>query len=315
MSLAIDLPSQCDEPPVSHPIEGLKNYRQVTTPGGRIKPGILFRSDQLYDLSETAVTDLNALGLETIVDLRSHDELETHPNLRIDSVDFDVNLPIGSNPADIEKIMPLEVAAQIRPMWVDGKFEEFDKLLEDHDVDLNQTRINCDQDFATKFDPQVSRFLHLLTDSNDFPLLFHCAGGKDRTGFMAAVTLLTLGYSKEDVVRDYLSTNVYTFVELENWLGKALNRCAQHLVRTPNRSKHRCGSSQTNTARSKPTGETFLASAITKSMRSRRTCWSRTRHLKAAFRPLSQNTNGRLPLSSAICRDALLTGVPADFFA
>ncbi|MCG7521845.1 tyrosine-protein phosphatase [Ruegeria sp. Ofav3-42] len=219
-SLAIELPSQCDELPVSHPIEGLENFRQLTTPDGGIKPGILFRSDQLYDLSEAAVAELNALGLETIVDLRSHDELETHPNSRIDSVDFDVNLPIGSDPADIEKIMPLEVAEQIRPMWFDGKFEEINQLLEDHGVDLRQTRIDRYQDFATKFDPQVSRFLHLLTDSNNFPLLFHCAGGKDRTGFMAAVTLLTLGYSKEDVMPDYLATNVYTFGELEKLVGQ-----------------------------------------------------------------------------------------------
>ncbi len=218
--LDVNLPAQCDELEVSHPIEGLENFRQLTTPDGGIKPGILFRSDQLDELPDAAIAELNEIGIETIVDLRSHDELETHPNSRIDSVDFDVNLPIGSDPADIAKIMPIEIASQIRPMWFEGKFHEIDELLEEHDVNLRQIRIDRYQDFATKFDPQVSRFLHLLTDDNNFPLLFHCAGGKDRTGFMAAVTLLTLGYSEEDVMRDYLTTNVYTYGELEQMVGK-----------------------------------------------------------------------------------------------
>lgn len=39
---------------------------------------------------------------------------------------------------------------------------------------------------------------------HDGPVLFHCTSGKDRTGFQAALTLLALGVSKEDVYRDYL---------------------------------------------------------------------------------------------------------------
>lgn len=219
-SLDIDVPTECETIPVTHPVEGLGNFRQLTTPDNGIKPNLLFRSDQLDELSEDAVSELTAIGIETIVDLRSHEELETHPNTRLDTVSFDVNLPIGSDPADIAKIMPVEVAAQIRPLWFDGKFDEIDQLLDDHNVDLPQVRIDRYRDFATKFDPQVSRFLHLLTDDQNFPLLFHCAGGKDRTGYLAAVTLLTLGYSEQDVMRDYLTTNLYTFDELEQLVGK-----------------------------------------------------------------------------------------------
>lgn len=218
-TLGIELPAACKDVTVFHPIEGLENFRELTTPDAGIKPGVLYRSDQLDDLSEAAISKLNAIGIETIIDLRTPDELETHPNAHIPSVDFDVNLPIGSDPADIAKIMPIEIAAQIRPMWFDGKFDEIDKLLAEHDVDLYQIRIDRYRDFATKFDPQMSRFLHLLTDANNFPLLFHCAGGKDRTGYMAAVTLLTLGYSEEDVLRDYLATNLFTYGELEQMVG------------------------------------------------------------------------------------------------
>lgn len=218
--LDIDLPVECGSVPVAHPVDGLDNFRELTTPDNGIKPGVLYRSDQLFELSDAAVAELNGLNIETIVDLRAQEELDSHPNTHIASVDFTVNLPIGSDPADIAKIMPLEVAAQIRPMWFDGKFEEIDQLLADHDVDLHQTRIDRYQDFATKFDPQVSRFLHLLTNVQNFPLVVHCAGGKDRTGYISAVTMLTLGYSEKDVMRDYLTTNVYTYEELGQLVGK-----------------------------------------------------------------------------------------------
>ena len=50
-----------------------------------------------------------------------------------------------------------------------------------------------------------SLFGHLL--ESDDPLVFHCTAGKDRTGFAAALILLALGVSQEDVMRDYMLTN------------------------------------------------------------------------------------------------------------
>lgn len=217
--LPIALPEACTEISVTHPIEGLHNFRELTTPDAGIRPGVLFRSDQLDELSDADLNYLSELGIETVVDLRAQEELDSHPNKHIPSVDFTANLPIGSDPADIQKIMPLDVAAQIRPLWFEGKFHDIDALLADHDVNLRQTRIDRYEDFATDFNPQVSRFLHMLTNADNFPLVFHCAGGKDRTGFMAAVTMLVLGYSDEDVMRDYLTTNIFTFEDLEQMVG------------------------------------------------------------------------------------------------
>lgn len=51
----------------------------------------------------------------------------------------------------------------------------------------------------------ASLFTHLL--ESDAPLVFHCTAGKDRTGFAAAMILLSLGVSQDDVMRDYMMTN------------------------------------------------------------------------------------------------------------
>lgn len=217
--LPIDMPANCNEITVSRPFEGLHNFRELTNDGG-IRPGLLFRSDQLQEMTDADVAAMSDMGMITIVDLRAHEELEQHPNRQIPSVEMTVNLPIGTDPADVAKIMPVEVAAQIRPMWFEGRFDDINQLLADHNVDIPQVRIDRYEEFARDFTPQVSRYMHLLADEANFPMMFHCAGGKDRTGFVAAVTLLALGYSEKEVMNDYLTTNIYTFEELETLVGQ-----------------------------------------------------------------------------------------------
>ena len=47
--------------------------------------------------------------------------------------------------------------------------------------------------------------IRLMTEQKTF--LFHCHGGKDRTGVLAALILWTLGFTKDEIIRDYLKTN------------------------------------------------------------------------------------------------------------
>jgi protein-tyrosine phosphatase len=51
-------------------------------------------------------------------------------------------------------------------------------------------------------------FAHLLA-ADESPLVFHCTAGKDRTGFAAALILLSLGVAQDEVLHDYLLTNVH----------------------------------------------------------------------------------------------------------
>ena len=48
-----------------------------------------------------------------------------------------------------------------------------------------------------------------LADAKNLPAVFHCASGKDRTGWAAAALLTLLGVAKETVIADYLRTNDY----------------------------------------------------------------------------------------------------------
>ncbi len=49
--------------------------------------------------------------------------------------------------------------------------------------------------------------LRLACSAGRLPLLYHCSGGKDRTGWMTAIVLTVLGVPRELVLRDYLLSN------------------------------------------------------------------------------------------------------------
>ena len=51
-----------------------------------------------------------------------------------------------------------------------------------------------------------SRYFHALAEAPG-PVLIHCAGGKDRTGILAALTHHIAGVMRQDIVEDYLHTN------------------------------------------------------------------------------------------------------------
>jgi hypothetical protein len=59
--------------------------------------------------------------------------------------------------------------------------------------------------------------LHLMGGGEHYPLVFHCAAGKDRTGVLAALVLEILGVAREDIVADYVITAERLRFIMERW--------------------------------------------------------------------------------------------------
>lgn len=55
--------------------------------------------------------------------------------------------------------------------------------------------------------PSLPGLFEILGDEENYPLLFHCAIGTDRTGVVAFLVNGLLGVSEEDLYRDYLISN------------------------------------------------------------------------------------------------------------
>ena len=52
----------------------------------------------------------------------------------------------------------------------------------------------------------LAEALTLLGSDEHYPLVFHCAAGKDRTGVLAALVLDLCGVARDDIVADYVIT-------------------------------------------------------------------------------------------------------------
>ncbi len=60
---------------------------------------------------------------------------------------------------------------------------------------------------------QLGLILRGLARPDGVPAVFHCHGGKDRTGVVAAVLLLALGVDREIVLDDYEATSRHRRIE------------------------------------------------------------------------------------------------------
>jgi protein-tyrosine phosphatase len=53
-------------------------------------------------------------------------------------------------------------------------------------------------------DESVAEVFHTFGDPSAYPVYFHCTYGRDRTGVIGALLLLTLGASRQTVMNEYL---------------------------------------------------------------------------------------------------------------
>ena len=180
-------------------LEGAHNFRDLggyeTSDGRRLKWGKLYRSSKLSGLTDTDVSYVNRLGVSLVFDLRQLVEQELEPSRLGDHNPSRVaSLPVtpGSSSNFIENLYKGIIAVD----------------------DSAAIMRNMNRDFVASQTPQYAEMFRLLL-TEDQQILIHCASGKDRTGFGAALILDVLGVEQESIVDDYLLTNDYLPLEQE----------------------------------------------------------------------------------------------------
>lgn len=182
-------------------LSGACNFRDVAISTG-VRPGRLFRSGELSRLDDHGRQALRHLGITDIADFRSAREVRRRGPGRVpDGVDIHL-LPIPDLPAEQSEAdgePPHEHA--FRRLMADKPGEE----------SVAEAAARYMHDEYRKF-PAYSgtqRALHrlvtLLADGR--PVLAHCFAGKDRTGFLIAVVLETVGIDRDAIVTDFLRSN------------------------------------------------------------------------------------------------------------
>ena len=51
--------------------------------------------------------------------------------------------------------------------------------------------------------PAVVKVLRIISDERNWPILYHCSSGKDRTGIITALILSVIGVERRDIIEDY----------------------------------------------------------------------------------------------------------------
>lgn len=177
------------------PLDNTENTRDLggyqTIDGHSVKWGMLFRSDSIAELDEQDLNTLQSLELAVVTDFRSEAERAEAPDrLPIQSSAIDYRTLAINNPAvDVEAL---------RHKVYSGALSSADLLK------LTDRRV-----YVT--DPAMRSawggWLRSLSEPGALPQLFHCTAGKDRTGFAAALVLLTLGVSRDQVMADFMLSN------------------------------------------------------------------------------------------------------------
>lgn len=181
--------------PGAHNIRDLGGY--VTKDGRTLKWRNIFRGGIMNNIDMNAIDQMKSLELCSICDFRTIAEQTASPDKWHDLEKLKMYpLPIGEGRVD--KLETL-TASNFNP----GKAHHLYKA--------NRSYVKQEAD-------KFRAFIDILLVESNYPILFHCTAGKDRTGFASIILLTLLGIDQKTILEDYLLTNKYTEAFIETHL-------------------------------------------------------------------------------------------------
>ena len=166
-----------------------------TRDGRRVRRKLLYRSTQLDQLAGADLGAFAALGIRSVYDLRTETERTARPD----------RLPAGTEHIVVDVLAGSVDAAPAQLFKVAGDPRAAEALLGG-----GKGRALFEKGYREIVTlPSVAyhRLFSDLTHAEHRPALFHCATGKDRTGWAAASLLLLFGVPDDLVMQEYLLTN------------------------------------------------------------------------------------------------------------
>jgi protein tyrosine/serine phosphatase len=168
-----------------------------TEAGGRIRRAALIRTDGHHKLTPEGVEAVRAYGVSRIVDLRRQRELDVAPSPFFGDPLY-LHLPV-QNPAD-----------------------------PDHEW------MTLADIYIAMLDLRPALFTSAVVAVADAPpggVVVHCAGGKDRTGVIIALSLTVAGVSRDHVAADYALTELRLAEEAAAHLDTIADAREREIVR------------------------------------------------------------------------------------
>lgn len=166
-------------------LEAVHNFRDLggypTISGQTTKWRTLFRADGLYRLTPQDAQAVIDLGVQTVIDLRTPNEVKTRGTF-----------PVKQFPVNFHHLPIIDAT------WNDGDTPEIEDVVEFLVWAYREMLEHASRKFADA--------IKLISEQDVLPAVFHCAAGKDRTGVLAAFILSILGVPEEIISADYGKT-------------------------------------------------------------------------------------------------------------
>lgn len=177
-----------------HNCRDLGGYRN--SEGRIVRKNMLLRSARLSDLTAADAEQLRSIGITHIIDLRTPEEIEEHPDVSADAFEY-CRCPLPSIELSAhQKLIRewyLHSSGEKQKTWYLSEFIR--------DIDMKQMYLDVlTQREAVR---SLRRVLDILLSDRCNGALFHCTSGKDRTGVTAILILSLLSCREEDIRNDY----------------------------------------------------------------------------------------------------------------
>lgn len=212
---ARELPDETDRYARRIEIASAPNLRDlggIPTAVGEVSRGVIYRSATLSEVTETDLPAFAALGVHTVFDLRTAEEVVAAPD----------RLPAGTEHRSLDVLADssTSVAASLTQFGEDP--QAFAAMLAGGQAVALFEETYRDFLRLPSANQAYRAFFRALGDpKREGAALFHCTTGKDRTGWAAASLLSILGAHEDDIFADYLQTNTDLLPALEAMIQAA----------------------------------------------------------------------------------------------
>ena len=199
-------------------LTGVGNARQlggyVTTDGKKIKDGFLLRTGKLSGAANEDITILTEkYHLTEIIDLRATAEIEAAPDPVIDGVTEESVRIIDET--SLGYITAMSVVRTEDPVG------DAITLVENGTIsEIMYSELVTD----TYGQNGYHEFFGKLLAHEDGAFLFHCNGGKDRTGVAAVLLLSALGVDRETIMKDFALSNDFYAKNIDYMVSETKKR-------------------------------------------------------------------------------------------
>ena len=187
----------------------IKHFRQLggykTTDGRSIKYDYFFRSGELSFVSDEELQKLNDLRIQTVFDLRSAKEQVEKPDV---VGNYKVVLcPLANPERNADDRYKNQASFSEKSKNADERYYNFSRI--------GFAKGYMEFSYNT---PVISKIIEAMNRHEVF--LYHCYGGKDRTGVISMLIMLFLGCDYDECKRNYMIHREITLDEQAQYIEK-----------------------------------------------------------------------------------------------